>query len=157
MISRRFSPRARNFPRVFATLFFPPLLSFFFPFLSLSLFFISRFISRRALSLVSRNFESNRPRDAERWLDAREIREIRRCCFMLNAESRKYVKKKGGVGEKKPTGSTSDRCLLCLIALGYFEHEWNDARYDARNNEKYQHHLARCISILISYLRFVQL
>ena len=90
MISRRFSPRARNFPRVFATLFF------FFSFFRRSFLLFFTVISRRVFCFysslfASRNFESNRARESNEGLVAREIRELR--VSTLNAENM-FKKKK---------------------------------------------------------------
>lgn len=91
MISRRFSPRARNFPRVFATLFF------FFSFFRRSFLLFFTVISRRVFCFysslfASRNFESNRARESNGGLVAREIRELR--VSTLNAENMFKKKKK---------------------------------------------------------------
>lgn len=101
MISRRFSPRARNFPRVFATLFFPPLLSFFFPFLSLSLFFY--FTVYFEASVIPR-FAKFRVKSAEgcRTLIGR-ARNSRNPTLLFYVKRRveKICKKKRGGGGKK--------------------------------------------------------
>lgn len=120
MISRRFSPRARNFPRVFATLFF------FFSFFRRSFLLFFTVISRRVFCFysslfASRNFESNRARESNEGLVAREIRELR--VSTLNAENM-FKKKK----RKKPIFGTFDSLS------GYFKAKW----FVPRNNEKYR-------------------
>lgn len=117
MISRRFSPRARNFPRVFATLFF------FFSFFRRSFLLFFTVISRRVFCFysslfASRNFESNRARESNGGLVAREIRELR--VSTLNAENM-FKKKKAYF---RTFDSLSD----------YFKAKW----FVPRNNEKYR-------------------
>lgn len=122
MISRRFSPRARNFPRVFATLFF-------FSFFRLSFLLFFTVISRRVFCFysslfASRNFESNRARESNGGLVAREIRELR--VSTLNAENM-FKKKK----RKKPIFGTFD-------SLSGFAFKRKAKWFVPRNNEKYR-------------------